>query len=53
MLVLDPRGVRMDRLAPEGDFKTTGATGDASRATSFKGEAPARCASRRHGGGAR
>lgn len=38
MLALDPRGVRMDRLAPEGDFKTTAATGDASRATSFKGE---------------
>jgi len=38
MLALDPRGVRMDRLAPEGDFKTTGATGDASRASAFKGE---------------
>jgi creatinine amidohydrolase len=38
MLALDPRGVRMGRLAPEGDFKTTAATGDASRATSFKGE---------------
>ena len=38
VLALDPRSVRMDRLAPEGDFKATGATGDASRATSFKGE---------------
>ena len=38
MLALDPRGVRMDRLAPEGDFKTTAATGDASRASAFKGE---------------
>ena len=37
VLALDPRSVRMDRLAPEGDFKVTGATGDASRATSFKG----------------
>jgi creatinine amidohydrolase len=38
VLALDPRSVRMDRLAPEGDFKTTGATGDATRANSFKGE---------------
>jgi creatinine amidohydrolase len=38
MLALDPRGVRMDRLAVEGDFATTGATGNASRATAFKGE---------------
>jgi creatinine amidohydrolase len=38
MLALDPRGVRMDRLASEGTFEATGATGDASRATSFKGE---------------
>ena len=38
VLALDPRSVRMDRLAPEGDFEVTGATGDASRATSFKGE---------------
>ncbi len=38
MLALDPRGVRMDRLAPEGDFETTAATGDASRASAFKGE---------------
>ncbi|MBX9946269.1 MAG: creatininase family protein [Reyranella sp.] len=38
MLALEPRGVRMDRLAPEGDFAATGGTGDASRATAFKGE---------------
>ena len=38
MLALDPRSVRMDRLAVEGDFATTGATGDPSRATAFKGE---------------
>lgn len=38
MLALDPRSVRMDRLAPEGDFEATAATGDASRATAFKGE---------------
>ena len=38
VLALEPRSVRMDRLAPEGDFKTTAATGDASRATAFKGE---------------
>ena len=38
MLALDPRGVHMDRLADEGDFATTGATGNASRATAFKGE---------------
>jgi creatinine amidohydrolase/Fe(II)-dependent formamide hydrolase-like protein len=38
MLALDPRSVRMARLAPEGDFETTAATGDASRATAFKGE---------------
>jgi creatinine amidohydrolase len=38
MLALDPRSVRMDRLAVEGDFTTTGATGDPSRATAFKGE---------------
>jgi creatinine amidohydrolase/Fe(II)-dependent formamide hydrolase-like protein len=38
MLALDPRGVRMHRLAPEGDFETTAATGDASRASAFKGE---------------
>ncbi len=38
MLALDPRCVRMDRLAPAGDFATTAATGDASRASAFKGE---------------
>ncbi len=38
MLALDPRSVRMDRLAPEGDFETTAATGDATRASAFKGE---------------
>lgn len=38
MLALDPRSVRMDRLKPDGPFETTGATGDASRATAFKGE---------------
>ena len=38
MLALDPRSVRMDRLKPVGAFETTGATGDASRATAFKGE---------------
>ena len=38
MLALDPRSVRMDRLAPEGDFETTAATGDASRASALKGE---------------
>ena len=38
MLALEPRSVRMDRLAPEGDFETTAATGDASPASAFKGE---------------
>ncbi len=38
MLALEPRSVRMDRLAPEGDFKLTAATGDALRASAFKGE---------------
>ncbi len=38
VLALEPRSVRMDRLAPEGDFKLTAATGDASRASAFKGE---------------
>lgn len=38
ILALDPRSVRMDRLTPEGPFETTGATGDATRATAFKGE---------------
>ena len=38
VLALDPRSVRMDRLAAAGDFATTGATGDPSRASAFKGE---------------
>jgi creatinine amidohydrolase len=38
MLALEPRSVRMDRLAPEGPFEETAATGHASHATAFKGE---------------
>ena len=38
MLALEPRGVRMDRLPPDGPFERTGATGDPTRATAFKGE---------------
>ena len=38
MLALEPRSVRMDRLSPAGPFEETAATGDASRATAFKGE---------------
>lgn len=38
MLALDPGSVRMDRLLPGGPFERTGATGDPSRATAFKGE---------------
>ena len=38
MLALDPRSVRMDRLKLDGPFEQTGATGDATRATAFKGE---------------
>ena len=38
MLALDPRSVRMDRLALDGPFEQTGATGDPTRATAFKGE---------------
>jgi creatinine amidohydrolase len=38
MLALEPRSVRMDRLAPDGPFEKTGATGDPTRATAFKGE---------------
>jgi creatinine amidohydrolase len=38
VLALDPRGVRMDRLAPARDFKLSAATGDPTRATAFKGE---------------
>ncbi len=38
MLALDPRAVRMDKLRLEGSFESTGATGDPTRATAFKGE---------------
>jgi creatinine amidohydrolase len=38
MLALEPRSVRMDRLALDGTFEKTGATGDPTRATAFKGE---------------
>ena len=38
MLALDPRSVRMDRLTLDGPFEQTGATGDPTRATAFKGE---------------
>ncbi len=38
VLALEPRAVRLDRLAPEGPFEKTAATGDARRATAFKGE---------------
>ena len=38
MLALDPRAVRMDKLAPAGDFAASGAAGDPRRATAFKGE---------------
>ncbi len=38
VLALEPRSVRMDRLAPEGPFEATAATGDSSRASAFKGE---------------
>jgi creatinine amidohydrolase len=38
MLALDPRAVRMDKLKLEGPFESTGATGDPTRATAFKGE---------------
>jgi creatinine amidohydrolase len=38
MLALDPRSVRMDKLAPAGDFAQTAATGDPTRASAFKGE---------------
>ncbi|HZQ00563.1 MAG TPA: creatininase family protein [Reyranella sp.] len=38
MLALDPRSVRIDRLGPAGPFEESAATGDASLATSFKGE---------------
>jgi len=38
MLALDPRSVRMDKLVLDGPFERTGATGDPTRATAFKGE---------------
>jgi len=38
MLALDPRSVRMDKLSLDGPFERTGATGDPTRATAFKGE---------------
>src|SRR5438445_8008101 len=38
MLALDPRSVRMDKLKLDGPFEKTGATGDPTRATAFKGE---------------
>ena len=38
MLALEPRSVRMDKLKLAGAFEQTGATGDPSRATAFKGE---------------
>ncbi len=38
MLALDPRSVRMDKLRLEGPFESTGATGDPTLATAFKGE---------------
>ena len=38
MLALEPRSVRMDKLKLDGPFERTGATGDPSRATAFKGE---------------
>lgn len=38
MLALEPRSVRMDRLAPDGPFEVSGATGDPTLATAFKGE---------------
>ncbi len=38
MLALEPRSVRMDKLALNGPFERTGATGDPTRATAFKGE---------------
>ena len=38
VLALDPRSVRMDKLAPAEDFKESAATGDPTRASAFKGE---------------
>jgi creatinine amidohydrolase len=38
VLALDPRSVRMDKLAPASDFAQSAATGDPRRASAFKGE---------------
>src|SRR5258708_8056297 len=38
MLALDPRSVHMDKLKAEGPFEKSGATGDPTRATAFKGD---------------
>jgi creatinine amidohydrolase len=38
VLALDPRSVRMDKLAPAAPFEQSAATGDPSRASAFKGE---------------
>jgi creatinine amidohydrolase len=38
VLALEPRSVRMDQLVLDGPFERTGATGDPTRATAFKGE---------------
>jgi creatinine amidohydrolase len=38
VLALEPRSVRLDKLALDGPFEATGATGDPRRATAFKGE---------------
>jgi creatinine amidohydrolase/Fe(II)-dependent formamide hydrolase-like protein len=38
MLALEPRSVRTDKLALDGSFERTGATGDPTEATAFKGE---------------
>jgi creatinine amidohydrolase len=38
VLALEPRSVRLDRLALDGPFERTGATGDPRAATAFKGE---------------
>ena len=38
MLALEPRSVRTDKLALDGPFERTGATGDPTEATAFKGE---------------
>jgi hypothetical protein len=38
VLALDPRSVRLDKLAPAGPFEESAATGDPTRATAFKGE---------------